>query len=97
MYRDVLLDHVKVNLLANVIFLVFFLFDSEEDFQCHRVSNYRTTFFEIARKTTYRDDDVKTRSADVTITDAIFPISIGSVCLYTIGEPFLDIPTHSSH
>ncbi|XP_078589177.1 uncharacterized protein LOC144869612 [Branchiostoma floridae x Branchiostoma japonicum] len=56
----------------------------EEDFQCHRVSNYRTTFFEIARKTTYRDDDVNTRSADVTITDAIFPASIESVCLYTI-------------
>ncbi|CAH1257965.1 Hypp1932 [Branchiostoma lanceolatum] len=54
----------------------------EEDFQCHRVSNYRTTFFEIARKTTYRDDDEYSRSSDVTITDAIFPTSIESVCVY---------------
>ncbi|XP_078662758.1 uncharacterized protein LOC144906412 [Branchiostoma floridae x Branchiostoma belcheri] len=57
----------------------------EEDFQCHRVSNYRTTFFEIARKTTYRDDD-ESKQCDVAITDAIFPATIESVCVYVLED-----------
>ncbi|XP_078579404.1 uncharacterized protein LOC144863757 [Branchiostoma floridae x Branchiostoma japonicum] len=55
----------------------------EEDFQCHRVSNYRTTFFEIARKTTYKDDDENTPSSDVIIVQSIFPASIESLKLLT--------------
>ncbi|KAI8512549.1 hypothetical protein Bbelb_091880 [Branchiostoma belcheri] len=57
----------------------------EEDFQCHRVSNYRTTFFEIARKTTYREDD-DSKPCDVAITDAIFPTSVESVCVYMLED-----------
>ncbi|XP_035671791.1 uncharacterized protein LOC118412856 [Branchiostoma floridae] len=43
----------------------------DEDFQCHRVSNYRTTFFKVAKRTTYR-------AGDVIIADATFPASIKS-------------------
>ncbi|XP_066277427.1 uncharacterized protein [Branchiostoma lanceolatum] len=55
----------------------------EEDFQCHRVSNYRTIFFEIAKKTTYRDDDETIPSSDVIIVDSIFPASIKSLRVLT--------------
>ncbi|XP_035673171.1 uncharacterized protein LOC118413747 [Branchiostoma floridae] len=55
-----------------------------EDFQCHRMSNYRTTFFQIARGTTYQSDDENSRSSDVTMTDPIFPARIKKLKVHVL-------------